>query len=81
MAFGRSWVCVVFNIHIFIIYLMYAYGCFACMFVSYVCVVSIEVRKGYRVFWNWSYRMVVIYICVLGVKPGSCRRGASILNH
>lgn len=40
-----------------------------CMPVHYVCAVPAEARKDHQIFWNWSYKLLLVTMWVLGTKP------------
>lgn len=47
------------------------YVCFACMYVwLHVCLVPLEVRRGYQIPWNWNYGWLWTTMWVLALKPG-----------
>ena len=41
----------------FLIILLYAHGCFACMYAHTMCMPgTMEHRGGHQILWNWSHR-------------------------
>lgn len=54
----------------------YIYKCFACMSVCvlHVFLVSMEVRRGYQIPWNWNYRILWTTMLELATKSGSFAR-------
>lgn len=56
------------------------YGYFTCVFVCHLCAVLTEIRKDHKISWAWSYTLLWATLRVLGIKPGSPGRSASILD-
>ena len=48
--------------------------------VPHICLVSLEVKRGCQVPWNWTYRQLCAAIWVLGMEARSSGRAASALN-
>jgi hypothetical protein len=47
----------------------YVYSCLACMYTCvYVCLVSMEARRGGWIPWNWSYSYEPLFWC-WGLNP------------
>lgn len=44
------------------------------------CLVPVEARRGHQVFWNWVCNWLWTTMLVLGTKPRSSARVASVLN-
>lgn len=61
---------------------IYVYNCFACVHVCvpHGCLVLMESRRGHPIPWHWSYRQIWATMWILGLKPGSSRRAASIYS-
>ena len=61
----------------FYLYLLYEYGCFACLNLhAIVCAVPKETRRGCWISWSWSYRWLLATIWMLAIESMD-----SALNH
>lgn len=43
--------------------------------------VHVEARRGCQILWNWSYRRLGATMYVIGIKPGSSGKVASVLYY
>lgn len=55
-------------------YFVYTYDSILC-----ACLVSMEVRRGHWIPWDFNYRQVWAAMWLLGIEPGSSERVASVL--
>lgn len=52
----------------------------ACKSVYQVSAMPTEIRREWQIPWDWSHKQLDT-MWVIGIKPGSSRRVASVLNH
>ena len=63
--------------------LVYVCDCFACLYACVLCsfLMSVEVRRRYRIPWKWVSRQLWATMLVKISEPGSSARAPSALNH